>query len=184
MRKKNTTDRKFPRHQWTIKPFSRIKESAKMYDRRKQKVNDNKLILNCSSAGDKRFSALYARVRLWGETKTIEEWYQTSKVFIFPEGREYQASTWREGKGKKPVKIRIGGKELPVELLSEFYYALWYIYLKQNSYLVKYLKEFEDFVDPFARPGCNSQAEAIRRFLEGKEVHPELKFLTEAGKIE
>lgn len=35
--------------------------------------------LECSSKGDKRFSAFYARLKLFN--KTIEELYQSSKIF-------------------------------------------------------------------------------------------------------
>jgi len=36
--------------------------------------------MECSSKGDKRFSAFYARVKFYGN-KTIEDLYQGSKLF-------------------------------------------------------------------------------------------------------
>lgn len=51
--------------------------------------------IECSSKGDKRFSAFYARVN----GKSIEEQYQSAKVF-------HDGSTglhWRKAKGRKPV---------------------------------------------------------------------------------
>ena len=42
----------------------------------------NEGILECSSKGDKRFSALYAKVSVNNVLDTIENHYQKSKVFI------------------------------------------------------------------------------------------------------
>jgi len=39
----------------------------------------NKRVLECSSRGDKRFSALYAKVLAFGVRDTIENHYQKSK---------------------------------------------------------------------------------------------------------
>lgn len=54
--------------------------------------------LECSSRGDKRFSAFYARIKKYGN-KTIEELYQAAKVF--EDGST--GLTWREAKGRKAV---------------------------------------------------------------------------------
>ncbi len=54
--------------------------------------------LECSSKGDKRFSAFYARPRSLSG-KSIEEAYQAMK--IFEDGST--GLSWREAKGKRPV---------------------------------------------------------------------------------
>src|SRR6478736_5199827 len=51
--------------------------------------------LECSSKGDKRFSAFYARLRT-ENNRTIEDLYQCSKVINGKLVRH-----WREGKGKR-----------------------------------------------------------------------------------
>lgn len=40
-----------------------------------KEVDDMNRVLECSSRGDKRFSALYAKLKIKGVTHTIEEWY-------------------------------------------------------------------------------------------------------------
>ena len=56
--------------------------------------------LECSSRGDKRFSAFYARLKIYGN-KSIEEIYQARK--IFEDGST--GLTWRQAKGRKPVNV-------------------------------------------------------------------------------
>lgn len=57
-------------------------------------------ILECSSRGDKRFSALYARIR-WRNHRTIEDVYQSYKVF---EGNVSGLSI-KDAKGKRPINM-------------------------------------------------------------------------------
>lgn len=122
-------------------------------------------ILECSSKGDRRFSAFYAKVVVGGVLQSIEDHYQLAKRF-----RQgvwiIRPHTWRDAKGKKPVHFDIAGKAYPVELLSEFYYALWHRFLSERPDLVEFLKGFDGYTDMFARPGGNSQAECIRAYVK------------------
>jgi hypothetical protein len=54
--------------------------------------------LECSSRGDRRFSAFAARIKSRGN-KSIEEIYQAAKVFA--DGST--GLSWREAKGKRAV---------------------------------------------------------------------------------
>jgi hypothetical protein len=105
--------------------------------------------LECSSKGDKRFSAFYARVQSIGN-QSIETIYQASKVFE-------DGSTglgWREAKGRKCVNI----KEM-----RELYAALWDIYIAENPHLLVVLKEASGLSDVFGQEGHACQAEELWR---------------------
>jgi len=103
--------------------------------------------LECSSKGDKRFSAFYARLERYGG-KSIEEIYQARKVF--DDGSS--GLSWKEAKGREPVN-----KE-DVRLLYEY---LWLIYFEENPHLLEVIKQFDGFTDMFGQAGHCCQAEEI-----------------------
>jgi len=102
--------------------------------------------LECSSKGDKRFSAFYARVN----GRSIEEIYQNSKVFE-------DGSTnlgWRGAKGRKAVN--------QAEVL-ELYSRLWDQYIAENPHLLAVLKAATGVSDIFGQPGKACQATELWR---------------------
>ena len=111
-------------------------------------------ILECSSRGDKRFSAFYARVKSLGN-KSIEELYQGSKRFA-------DGSTGlspREAKGRKAVNM---------DECARLYDEFWRLYLDENPDLVEYLKLYNGYSDIFGRPGCQCQAVSIFKYMRDK----------------
>lgn len=82
--------------------------------------------LECSSKGDKRFSAFYARLVSLRD-KSIEELYQAAKVFENGETSLY----WKAAKGRTPVNI---------EYCNAYYSYLWNLYLWENPHLLVVLK--------------------------------------------
>jgi hypothetical protein len=106
--------------------------------------------LECSSAGDKRFSAFCAEIHTTDGVRSIEEIYQAAK--IFPDGRT--GLTWREAKGKKAVNQ---------EQVARFYAKLWDIYIEQNPHLLDVLKEASGLQDRFGKPGHCCQATELWR---------------------
>ena len=123
-------------------------------------------ILECSSKGDKRFSAFYAKVKIYNRYDSIENHYQLCKRFgdIIPK-------TWRDAKGKKPSHINIDGKDYDVKYLSMFYKLLWVKYLNNNPNLIEYAKQYDEFNDIFkGKNSLNCQADVIRQYIkEGKQ---------------
>lgn len=112
-------------------------------------------VLECSSKGDKRFSAFYARVSIKGVEKSIECWYQYAKRDEY--GRV-------PGKGKK-VDYMINpfnGHKLPATCLSDFYTCLWIRYFNTRPELLEYAKGFDEFNDMFRGKCINCQADIIR----------------------
>jgi len=105
--------------------------------------------LECSSKGDKRFSAFYARITGRGN-KSIEEIYQAAK--IFEDGST--GLSWKEAKGKKPVNL----KEV-----KELYSTLWNEYIQENSHLVFTLLNASGVSDAFGKPGSVCQATELWR---------------------
>ena len=105
--------------------------------------------LECSSRGDKRFSAFYARVKKYGN-KTIEELYQAAKVF--EDGST--GLTWREAKGRKAVNA---------EETARLYRKLWQRYIKENPRLLKVLIDASGLSDIFGQEGHMCQATELWR---------------------
>lgn len=122
---------------------------------------ENPKVLECSSRGDRRFSALFAQVTIKGKTQSIEEWYQGSKRDL--DGK-------RVGKGKPFAYIvdpftgdRLSGKEA-----TSLYRGLWITYLSKNPELVKYAEQFDEFHDMFkGKNTVNCQADVIAAYVKG-----------------
>ena len=108
-----------------------------------------------SSVGDRRFSALFARLK---DGRTIEQAYQ-----LDVKGYRALSNDWRVGKGKKPVNgcANQWGQ----------YLALWMIWCDENPSLVEHLRSSaKDFVltDAFAKTDIN-QARALAYVLNQNE---------------
>lgn len=120
-------------------------------------------VLECSTAGDKRFSAFYAKVKLFGKWDTIENHYQSSKMFMV-NGQMQQVDN---PKGKKPTCVVVQNQFLDVKYLTPFYNLMWFMYLDNNPELVSYLSRFDSYHDRFVgKNTLNSQAEAIRMYMQ------------------
>jgi hypothetical protein len=102
--------------------------------------------LECSSKGDKRFSAFYARVN--GET--IEEQYQAAKIFA--DGST--GHTWRYARGK----LAVNGDEV-----RALYSKLWDQYIVEHVELVGALLTTSGLQDTFGQPGHACQATELWR---------------------
>ena len=110
----------------------------------------------CSSRGDKRFSAFFAFVKKYGNT--IENLYQAAKVF--DDGSS--GLSWKQAKGRAPINY----KEC-----KEFYSHLWDTYIKENPHLLPVLVEQSGLSDMFGKPGSVCQAGELWRircaFIKG-----------------
>lgn len=118
-------------------------------------------ILECSSKGDKRFSAFYAKVKAWGKVDSIENHYQMCKRF-----GDYKPSNWKDAKGKQPTHIELNGKEYDLKYLSHWYKMLWVNYLDNQPELVEYAKGFDEYNDIFKGKSLNCQADVIRQYIK------------------
>ena len=104
----------------------------------------------CSSKGDKRFSAFSARLY---DGRTIESWYQCDIKGYSPGG-----SDWRLGKGKPTLMGQ------SPEMLYNEYRELWEMWAQENIDLMRELytltKEHRILTDCFATSPIN-QARAL-----------------------
>jgi len=105
--------------------------------------------LECSSKGDKRFSAFYAVVRGRGR-RTIEAIYQASKVFA----DNTTGLSIKEAKGRKPVNA---------EACRRLYSLLWDEYIQENPDLISLLVAANGVSDIFGRAGSCCQATELWR---------------------
>ena len=103
--------------------------------------------LECSSKGDKRFSAFYARVEK-RDGKSIEEMYQASKRFA--DGSTNL--TWREAKGRRAINMNY---------CERHYIRLWTEYIDENPELLTVLLNATGMSDIFGQPGHVCQATVL-----------------------
>lgn len=130
-------------------------------------------VLECSSRGDKRFSALYAKVYVNNVYDTIENHYQKSKLFEDENGLLKQVNHWSEAKGRKPVAFLINGYKFPLSFGVMFYKLLWYKYLKANPELEEVLLEYDDYNDMFEPKNAYCrQVEVIKEYIKGHDGTP------------
>ena len=108
--------------------------------------------LECSSRGDKRFSAFYARLKTY-YNKSIEEIYQAAKVF--EDGST--GLTWRQAKGRKPVNI---------DEVRRLYSYLWDVYIIENPELLQVLLDASGVSDMFGQKGHQCQATELWRIRQ------------------
>lgn len=105
--------------------------------------------LECSSKGDKRFSAFYAKIR-YKNNQSIETLYQAYKVF-------------EDGITNLSVAEAKGKKAINQEQACKYYSELWDMYFLENPELLDVIKEHTGFSDMFGRPGSCCQATEIFR---------------------
>lgn len=96
--------------------------------------------LECSSKGDKRFSAFYAIVN----GQSIEEQYQAAKVF--KDGTNFH---WKKAKGRRASNQ---------EEVSVLYSKLWDQYITEHPELLTVLQNAMGLSDMFGQPGHCCQA--------------------------
>lgn len=108
--------------------------------------------LECSSRGDKRFSAYCARVRGYGN-KSIEEIYQAAKVF-------------RDGSTGLPIDEARGLRPANAVAVAQLYSVLWDLYIHENVHLVQVLMKATGLSDMFGKPGHCCQATELWRIRE------------------
>lgn len=119
-------------------------------------------ILECSSKGDKRFSAFYAKVKVFGYEDSIEGHYQSCK-----RNKEGHIA----GKGRKVELMVIPtdiGKSFKLEprFLTAYYKLLWCCYLDAHPELVEYASAYDDYNDMFRGKAINCQADVIRQYIK------------------
>jgi len=105
--------------------------------------------LECSTKGDRRFSAFCARI--YGRNgKSIEEIYQAAKVFENGE----TGLTWQEAKGRVPINRNE---------VARLYSQLWDEYIDENPLLLEVLKMMSGVSDMFGQRNHVCQATELWR---------------------
>lgn len=103
--------------------------------------------LECSSKGDKRFSAFYATIKSLNN-QSIETLYQAKKKFA--DGTT--GLHWRAAKGKVAVNLAE---------CHDYYRHLWRLYFTENPQLYSVIAQYNGFTDIFGQMGHCCQAEEI-----------------------
>jgi len=123
--------------------------------------------LECSSKGDKRFSAFYARIKARGN-RSVEEIYQAAKVF---EGG-LTGLAWKDAKGKRAINQ---------EEVTKLYAQLWDEYIEENPALLEVLQQSSGCQDVFGQAGRCCQASELWR-IRGAIPAPEVNIQKSAVK--
>lgn len=103
--------------------------------------------LECSTAGDKRFSAFCARIE-GRNAQTIEKIYQQAKVFA---DGSTKVDIW-QAKGRVPTNQ---------EEVTQLYEQLWKEYLAENPDLILPLLQARGLSDQFGQKGHVCQATVL-----------------------
>ncbi len=120
-------------------------------------------ILECSSRGDRRFSALFAMVKIKGKEQSIEEWYQNAK-------RTSDGKKAGKGKPFDYIVDPFTGDKLPAKDAVDLYRGLWITYFTKNPDLVEYAKGFDEFHDMFrGKNTVNCQADVIAAYIKDSD---------------
>lgn len=136
--------------------------------------------LECSSKGDKRFSAMYAKVN----GITIENRYQLSKRFLHNGLIVYPSSIkeckhWQYKNDYILLDFIAFNNIFSIQYLSMYYKFLWYLYFIEHKDLIDYIKKFDTFTDCFRKENTkNCQADIIQLIAkEGlDELYKQCKF--------
>lgn len=118
----------------------------------------------CSSQGDKRFSALYAKL---SDGRTLEEAYQ-----LDVKGWRAVTSDWRDAKGNKPYNEKTRAE------LWEEYLELWEQWARENPELIEELERItcrKVLTDKFATSEIN-QAHALSVIVDRMRSNNALPF--------
>lgn len=136
-----------------------------------------KLTLECSTVGDKRFSAFGAKVDIYNNNDLIEFHYQLSKRFDDVEpiplnsDWEHKINYVKKIKGKTPTHFVVNGVDFDVKYLEQWYNLLWCKYLDKHKKYIEYLSLFDDFNDVFKGKSVACQADSIRLYIkEGRST--------------
>lgn len=105
--------------------------------------------LECSSRGDNRFSAFYARIKKRNNL-SIETIYQATKKFVDGSSN----LSWRQAKGRKPVNI---------DECTLLYTNLWEEYIEENPELGQVLCRASGLSDIFGQVNHCCQATELWR---------------------
>ncbi len=114
--------------------------------------------LECSSKGDKRFSAFYARVN----GRSIEETYQAAK--LFESGNTHLP--WPEAK----YRTKRGERILNMEQCRGLYSKLWDVYIQEHPELLDVLRAASGLSDIFGQEGHVCQATELWR-IRNEDIH-------------
>ena len=109
--------------------------------------------LECSSRGEKRLSAFYARPARYNGW-SIEDIYQANKRF--EDGST--GLTWRQAKGRKAVN------QTEVSVL---YAQLWNEYVREHPELLQLIRAASGLSDMFGQDGRCCQATELWRIRNG-----------------
>lgn len=114
--------------------------------------------LECSSRGEKRLSAFYARPKGLNGL-SIEEAYQAMKVFMLPDGSTETGLSWRAAKGRKPINI----------IECQAAYRLWWQeYIEENPHLHTLICSASGLSDMFGSESSVCQADILWRIRNGQ----------------
>lgn len=116
-----------------------------------------KPFLECSTRGDRRFSAYGARIKGRGN-RCIEEIYQAAKVF-------------KDGATGLPIDEARGLRPINDQEVRDLYARLWDEYIMENPHLLDVLRSHSGLTDIFGRAGSCCQATELWRIRNSWPVN-------------
>lgn len=115
-----------------------------------------KMVLDCTSKGDRRFHPGVLTVTINGKTDTIDNFFNHSLRNKLGEPCGFDTAD----------HFLFGGCDFPLTLCQSFYMSLWLQRIMVDRFLQSELVKYNDFFDG-RNDGVNSQARAFRCFQQG-----------------
>jgi hypothetical protein len=166
---------------------------------------DGQRYLQCHSRGAREYSPFNCPLEALGTVRSIEDHYQTTKVFELPTGELQRVEDWRQAKDyqkayrKAPDTsprfhhfelrngVQLGTTNLQVtDLVIQWYIALWHKYLRKNPELIAAAQGYDGYEDIFEGNFPFSQAKVIAQCVsQGIEslypMYAELRIVLQAA---
>ena len=128
--------------------------------------------LFCGDGASPFYASCTAMVTLFGQSKSIDEWYYMS--LCYGNERTTNRFAWlHEGKfdGKRPTHFEIDGKKFGPENLLAWDSLLWYFYLEEHENLKEFALKHDRFEDVSISVMGRTSSRAIAKYvLEGEQA--------------
>jgi hypothetical protein len=139
--------------------------------------SEGRRLLQCHSRGAKEYSPFFCPVVSFGQLRSIEDHYQSTKVFLSADQQLLKAQDWRQAKERQRAGLELLYFELPNgvtlgtsnrsmdDLVIQYYISLWYRFLGAHPELITHAQGYDGYEDIFEGSFPFSQARVMEQVV-------------------